>query len=577
MNNNATITKTSFGTPIQEGNVTVYPALPSEMFRSIRIGKPKTAAYVRVSTDSEQQEGSLNSQREYFDKFIKNNPEFEFVGIYEDDGVTATSVKKRKGFLRMIDDCRAGKINLIITKSISRFARNLIDLRHYIDILDKLNPPVEIRFEMENISTFSPTGKIFITIVGILAEWESQIKSETITWAIDRLFNQKKFYVFPVLGYDKENGRDKPLTINEEDAKTVRLCYALTVMGCSFAEIAKIMKELGLKSRFGNVRWTASGVISLLSNEKYAGNLWARKTVTTNYKVKKNEGEKATHFTENHHDPIVPQLAYDVALKIIKSRKGNVDGIPFLKVVPEGILKGFVSVNKNIRGYTLNDYAEASRAVCEEENNSEISIFADKASIFDLRTYDTISTLLFDDHTKPHCTIKNGKITFNAACRKSLGAEKAEILFQPEKAIFALRSPANEKESVLITKSVHLSAFVPIALESAELKTEYQYRIYGTKRAKNGESIMFFNLLDAEIISKEKDKYILPNKYAERYGNGYYENLTDCNLHKIDIEGLWQASHESKPASSLAGQILELTEFNQKSLAEFGLSEQINN
>jgi hypothetical protein len=317
-------------------------------------------------------------------------------------------------------------------------------------------------------------GEMLITVLGILAQWESQIKSEAITWAIDRLYNQDKFYIFPLLGYDKEKGQDNPLTINEEEAKTVRLCYALTVMGYSFADIAKMMNALGLKSRRGNVRWTISGVISLLSNEKYAGNLWARKTVTTNYKVKKNEGEKAIHFAENHHEPIVPPLAYNVVLKIIQNRRGNVGGIPFLKAVPEGILKGFVSVNKNVRGYTLNDYEEASRSVCEDEESSEISIFADKASIFDLRTYDTVSTLLFDDHTKPSCSINGGKLIFNRAFQKAFGTEKAEMLFHPTKAIIAFRSTANEKESVIITKPIQLSAFVPIALEAAGLQTEYQ-------------------------------------------------------------------------------------------------------
>ena len=571
--------KTSFGTPEQRGNVTIYPALPAEMLRATRDGKKKVAAYVRVSTVSVQQETSLVLQKEYYENFIKNNSEYEFVEIYGDDGVSGTSMERREGLKKMLEDCKAGKIDLILIKSISRFARNVGDLLSSINTLNALNPPVEIRFEVENISTFSPMGEMLITVCGILAQWESQIKSETITWAIDKLFAQGKYYAFPLLGYNKEKGRDKPLTINKEEAKTVRLCYAMTVMGCSFAEIAQTMNELGLKSRLGNIHWTASGVKTLLSNEKYIGELIARKTVTPNYKThksKKNEGEKDKYHDKKHHEPIVPHLAYKIADRIIKNRRGNVDGIPFLKVVPEGILKGFVSINKNVCGYTLNDYAEASRSVCEDEDNSEINIFVDKTSIFDLRTYDTVSTLLFDDHTKPSCSIKNGKIAFNAACHKSLGAEKAELLFQPKKSILALRSPASEKESILISKPVHLSAFLPIALESAGLKPEYQYRTYGTKRAKNGESIMFFDLNDAEIISKEKDGYILPEKYAERYGDGYYENLTACSLHKIDIEGLWQALEKSKPTDSLAGQIVELTEFRQKSLSEFGLSEEIN-
>jgi DNA invertase Pin-like site-specific DNA recombinase len=413
---------TSFGTPEQRGNVTIYPALPAEMLRAARGGKAKVAAYVRVSTDSVQQETSLALQKEYYEKFFKNNSEYEFVGIYEDDGVSATSTDKRKGFLKLIEDSKAGKIDLILTKSISRFARNVGDLLKSINDLNALNPPVEVRFEMENISTFSPMGEMLITLLGILAQWESQIKSEAITWAIDRLFKQGKYYVFPLLGYDKEKGRDNPLTINEKEAKTVRLCYALTVMGYSFTEIAKTMNALGLKSRLGNVRWTASGVISLLSNEKYVGELIARKTVTPNYKThksKKNEGEKDKYRVENHHEPIVPQLAREVALKIKNNRRGGANGIPYLKTVPEGILKSFISVDKNVRGYTLDDYEAASRSLCEDEDDTEICIFADKVCKFDLRTHDTVSTLFFDEHTKSACSIKENTITFNAACRKS--------------------------------------------------------------------------------------------------------------------------------------------------------------
>ena len=579
MNNIPTTKKAAFGTPIQRGNVTVYPALPAKE-RTARTGKTKVAAYVRVSTDTTQQETSFVLQKEYYENFIKANSEYEFAGIYGDEGISATGTDKRKGFLKLMEDCKTGKIDLILVKSISRFARNVADILQSINMLNALNPPVEIRFEMENISTFSPMGEMLITVLGIVAQLESQMKSEAITWAIDKLFEQGKYYVFPLLGYDKEKGRDNPLVINEEEAKTIRLCFALTIIGCSFSEIAKTMNELGLKGKFGNVRWTASRVISLLSNEKYAGNLLARKTVTPNYKTHKsikNKRHKDQYFIENHHEPIVPQFVYDIAHKMIKNKRGSINEIPFLKAVPEGILKGFVSINRNVRGYALNNYIQAAHSVCENEDNSEISILANQASIFDLRTYDTVSALLFDDHTKPSCTIKGSKITFNAACRKSLGVEKAEVLFQPEKSIFALRSPANEKENTVISKPVHLSAFIPIALESAGLKPEFQYRVYGTKRTKNGESIMFFDLNDAQIIPDKKDEYILPDKYAERYGDGYYENLTACNLHKVDFEGFWQALHESRPTDSLDGQIVELTEFREKSLAEFGLSEEIKN
>ena len=138
MNNTSAIKKASFGTPEQRGNVTIYPALPAEILRTTRGRKIRTAAYTRVSTDSTQQESSLILQREYFENHIKNNPKYEFVEIYEDDGITATSVEKRKGFLKMMEDCKSSKIDLILTKSISRFARNVGDLLHCINELNVL-------------------------------------------------------------------------------------------------------------------------------------------------------------------------------------------------------------------------------------------------------------------------------------------------------------------------------------------------------------------------------------------------------------------------------------------------------
>ena len=566
--------------------MTIYPAAPAEMLRASRGRKTRAAAYVRVSTDSVQQEGSLILQREYYEDHIKSNSEYEFAGIYEDDGITATNVEKRKGFLRMMEDCRAGRIDLILTKSISRFARNLADTLYYINMLNALPSPVEIYFETERLSTFGASGEILIMVLALLAQEESRNKSESVTWAVDNLFAQGKYYVFPILGYDKEKGRDNPLVINEEEAKIVRLCYAMTVMGYSFTKVAKTMTDLGLKNKFGNAQWTVGGVVALLSNEKYAGAVRARKTVTPNYKshkVKKNEGEKPQYYHENHHTPIVPPLAYDVALRIIRNRKGNIDGIPSLKAIPEGALKGFVSVNKWVRGYTLDDYREASQSVYEAGDDSEINIFADQASIFDLRSYDIVSTVSFDDYTKLSCSISRSTITLNAASKKIFETGKAEILFHPSKAILALRSSTDEeilseRTNILsITKPVHISPFIPVALESARLAPGYRYRVSGTRRMKNGEIILFFDLRDAGIIPKERDGYILPDKYAERYGDGYYETLAACGLHKIDIDGLWQALQESRPTGSLAGDIIELTEFCQKSMAEFGLSEELNN
>lgn len=577
--------KTSFGTPEQKGNVTIFPSMPIEVLRATRREKLRTAAYVRVSTDSIEQEGSLILQREYYECHIKSNPEYEFVGVYEDDGISGTNTDKRKGFQKLMEDCRAGKIDLILTKSVSRFARNTSDTLFYANELLVLNPPVKIYFELERVTTGEASWETYLTFHALFAQEESRNKSESITWAIDNRFAQGKYYSPPILGFDKEKGRDKPLTINNEEAKTVRLCYALTISGYSFADIADTMNMLGLKSKPGNVKWSASGVKALLSNEKNAGDLRARKTITKSYKThktKKNEGEKPQYYVRDHHAAIVPPPAYEFVQWVIKNRSGNVGGLPSLNAVPKGALKGFVAVNKYVRGYTLDDYLEASRSVYEKEENPEISITADKASIFDLRAYDIVSTISFEDRRKASCSISGGKISFNTACNNALTGEKAEVLFHPLKGILALRSSTKKKafpenaKGLYAKKPMHLSQFVPIALEAAGLVPGHRYRAYGTKRTKKNECILLFDLRNAEIVLSERDSYILPDKYANRYGDSYYENIAACGLHKIDIDGLWQALYESRPADSLAGQIVELTEFCRQSLAEFELPDKPN-
>ena len=174
-----TINKPSFGAPEQKGNVTIYPAVSSEVLRTAIGRKLRVAAYVRVSTDTIQQDTSLELQREYYENYIKNNPEYEFAGIYEEDGVTATSVEKRKNFLRMIEDCEAGKIDLIIAKSVSRFARNTSECLQYADyLLNSLNSPVKIHFELERITTGEASWELFLTFHAMFAQEESRINSE---------------------------------------------------------------------------------------------------------------------------------------------------------------------------------------------------------------------------------------------------------------------------------------------------------------------------------------------------------------------------------------------------------------
>ncbi|MCL2860953.1 MAG: recombinase family protein [Firmicutes bacterium] len=594
MSNESTEKKAYFGSPEYSGRITISEVLVPSEHKVVYGRKLRVTAYIRVSTDSLEQEGSLKLQREYFEALIRANPNWEYVEIYEDDGISATSVDKRKGFLRMIEDAKAGKIDLILTKSISRFARNLGDLLHYANLLNNLSPPVEVQFETDRASTFGSSGQLMLTLLGLFAQEESRKKSEAINWAIDNMFAQGKFYVHPApLGFIKEKGRDKPLVVHEEDAKTVKLCYAMTAEGYSFEDIAGTLNMLGRRRKLGNVKWTASGVMSLLMNEKYRGDLRARKTVTRDYLSQrsiKNEiivdgvkkSYKPQYYVTEHHEPIVPHLAFDVALRIIKNRvKRNDGGLPCLKAIPNGVFKGFITINKKVKGYSLGDYVEASKMV-DEHDEEEIYITADKAGVFDLRTYETVSTLLFDEEkNRISCTIKDSAITFNAACRHSLNSNEVEVLFHPQKALVAIRQVTDKADSIAIaarngvSKKVALSSFLPVALESAGLKEAFKYRIYGTQRVRNGENIILFDLSDAQIVPDKKGSnevsFILPSRYAQSYGKEYYSNLVSSGLHRVDVDDLWQALQESKVYDPLAGQVLELKEFCNEVMNEFGI------
>ncbi len=304
--------------------VTVIPAKNNgyESFKENRPVKKKVAAYARVSTNFDEQVSSFEAQRDYYTNHIKSKPEWQFVGVYTDEGISATSTKNREGFNQMIEDALDGKIDLIITKSVSRFARNTVDTLTTVRKLKENG--VEVYFEKENIYTMDSKGELLITIMSSLAQEESRSISENVTWGHRKRFSDGKVSLpyGQFLGYEK--GEDGLPKIVEKEAEVVRKIYRLFLKGKTPSGIAKELTEENIPTPGGKKVWCSSTVQSILQNEKYKGDALLQKSYTVDFLTKKkkvNEGEVPQYYVENSHPAIIEPETFDLVQLEMKKRK----------------------------------------------------------------------------------------------------------------------------------------------------------------------------------------------------------------------------------------------------------------
>ena len=287
----------------------------------------RVAAYARVSTDHEDQQSSLVAQTEYYKKLISERPGWQFVQIYVDDGISGLRTERREGFNHMIEDCLAGAIDLVLTKSISRFARNTVDS---VSTIRKLKEKgIAVYFEKENIYTMDSKGEFLLTIMSSLAQEESRSISENVTWGQrKRLADGKTSLAYSrFLGYDK--GKEKyEMVVNEEQAVTVRRIFFMFLQGYTAHSISKILTDEGITTPGGCDVWYARTIQSILQNEKYKGDALLQKEFTVDFltrKLKKNEGELPQYYVKEDHEPIISPWLFDYVQKRLKER-GDVPG-----------------------------------------------------------------------------------------------------------------------------------------------------------------------------------------------------------------------------------------------------------
>ena len=360
----------------QRGNGVII--IPPQKRRELAEESPKlrVAAYCRVSTQEEEQVGSFDMQVRHFTQRIEGNPDWELVEIYQDEGISATTVEKRLGFQKMIADAVGGKIDLILTKSISRFGRNIVDILDNLRTLSALNPPVSVEFETEGI-TYTGDGRnnLLISLLAALAEMESQQKSEAIKAGIRWRMAEGiyKFSVQNTLGFYRDHfGR---LVIEPTEARIVEYIYESCLEGATPAEIAAALTEQGIKSPMGNDLWSAGTVRSILRNEKYCGDALMQKTYTKDFRTHKSvkNTDLNMYFKENHHTAIIKKEDWIKVQKLLSERHSTAKRATLRRLsnhfvayrVKDGLFKGYLIMDSR---WSFMERQEFMKIVDETQN-----------------------------------------------------------------------------------------------------------------------------------------------------------------------------------------------------------------
>ncbi len=516
----------------------------------------RVAIYVRVSTDDVKQTTSYELQRKYYEEFVTRHPNWTLVQIYADKGISGTSLKHRDEFNRMIADCKMGRIDMIVTKSVSRFARNVEDFIGTVRGLAEMKPRVGVFFESEAIFSLNDDSQLALTFQATMAEEESHIRSRSMEASLRMRLDHGIPLTPKLFGY--MHNEDGELIINPEEAPTVKLMFFMYLYGYSTQQIADTLIEQERLSYFGKLCWTSSGVASVLRNERHCGDVLTRKTYTENYRTHralKNRGEKPQSRYFNHHAAIVSRDDFNAVQRMLDNAKyRNKSFMPELRVIESGILKGFVTVNPRWAGFKEEDYMGAAKSVYTvAEGPSELSREPEELTIeveagdFDLRGFEITRQEFFGSYSHPYVTFANRKLKFSAACINKFGANSyVEMLINPMERKFAIRptDPAN-RNGVLISKTrggrhksrdISSAAFGNTVFSLFGWNTECKYRINGVLCESNGEMAYIFDTKDAEAFFKS---YVLTEKDTDEDGESTVHPLTPEGKHIRAIPAQW--------------------------------------
>ncbi len=466
--------------------------------------------------------------------------------------------------------------------------------------LKKLQPPIGVFFETENLYTLDSQSEMSLTFIATLAQEESHNKSDIMNASIEMRFRRGIFLTPPLLGYDHDE--EGNLVVNEDEAVTVRLIFFMYLYGYTCVQIAETLTRLGRRTKKGNINWSPGSILQQLENERHCGDVLARKTWTPSYldyRSKKNRHERKQYLMKDHHEAIISRDDFIAVQRLISNAKyGGNRILTQLSVVDKGILKGFVIINPRWSGFSADDYKNASLSVYEGDN-----ILPDKYIIevnegdFDLRNFERVRAELFNTQAKTRISFTTSMIRFSAECLKKLsGTVYVEMLIHPELKMIAVRPIKKDsknaikwcmfKETSHQPKSVSGKAFLPILFELLNWDNDCKYSVRGERITNGTESILLFKLSDTEMFFSDKSQekaekngavneiHAYPNHWTECFGDEYYRaaqvremlNLKNNKTWNTECLGIPFITDELEvtPHSVLKAEIKNMIEITEK-------------
>lgn len=525
----------------------------------------RVCAYCRVSTGNDEQLSSFVLQQEHYSHLAVAHKNWDLKRIYADEGISGTSLKHRDRFNEMIEACRRGEYDLIVTKSVSRFARNIVDCLSLVRELKNQNPPVGVLFETDSIYTLSEESELKLSLFASIAQAESEKKSEAMNWSLNERFKHNKLLTPELYGYKRP--RDAVgnyikygiLEIEESEARIVRFIFDAFLSGFSLERIAEMLTEMQIKTKLGNTNWNAGSIAYILRNERYCGNVITWKTFTADifeHKKRKNRHNRDQYIYEKHHPAIVSVETFEAVQSLLYSRRhGMRGGLPVMQVIDEGVFQGYVPINHHWANTDPNAYYNASDSVEERKVGRKIRRSA--FSAFDLTGYQVVRGQFLTARSELPCmTISTEKIVFNTSCgRKLQDYDYIQLLLHPTERKMAIR-PCEEGDAFSIAwrkqkngqpynmKILSCPYFIKALMQIMDWNPDFNYRILGTWIEKGQDCLMVFNLSKAmpiaEIVNDEEQESIrkrrmavCPEEWEDSFGDEFYEFSVENELYYL--------------------------------------------
>lgn len=567
---------------ISQDELETIPAIEKkDIFRDD--SEKRVGVYARVSTGDPRQTSSFELQQNHYTDLIDRRPGWTLYKIYADEGISGTSLKHRDAFIQMIADCKEHKLDLIITKSVSRFARNIYDCIGYVRELAALKPPVGVLFETENLYTLKEDYEMSLSFIATLAQEESHTKSSSMNLSYEMRFSRGIFLTPELLGYDKDE--DGNLVINEDEALTVRLIFFMFLYGYSTPQIAETLMKLKRVTKKGNYKWTANTVMSVLQNERHCGDVLAHKTFTPNYlnhRSVKNRGEKAQYRQRDHHEGIISRDDFIAVQQIIAyGQRGHAGLLPQIHVIDNGALRGFVIINPRWAGFSAEDYLDAVEAIApavQEEVEPETTVTPELGSV-DLRGFEIVRGQFFESNRTCAVTLCSTTIKFTVCSLQKLNnCRQVEFLFDPIRKLLVVR-PTNKSNRNAIgwlsydgkkhhPRKLSGRAYLPVIYELMGWNVDWPYYVQGECLGNDENALLVFDMNDAEAVIRQRNQVkavapedmetttnddgpqtvvAIPEGWLSNFGSDYYSRAPLLSA-KSEAPHEWNAQDAGKPS-----------------------------